>query len=186
MAKDINRGFPMPINNLLECEITYLSRCNITRGFSNKIYNLKIINMDMKRPVKPTQEEIEAFTEKLDSFHESIIGKPTNNESFNVKYTYTVTKVVELDGVDRDRINTLLNDSNVKSINIVKNENTQHLVGTNQPYSPPQPKEYYVSWGPDSETEQTELTAEQFERFIKTAVINNKDISNFMVKRIKR
>lgn len=66
------------------------------------------------------------------------------------------------------------------------NENTQHLVGTNQPYSPPQPKEYYVSWGPDSEMEQTEFTAEQFERFIKTAVINNKDISNFMVKRIKR
>lgn len=115
MAKDINHGFLMPINNLLECETIYLSRCNVC--------NLKIINMDIRRPIKPTQEEIKAFTEKLDNFHESIIGKPTNNESFNVKYTYTVTKVVELDGVDRDRINTLLNDSNVKSINIVKNEN---------------------------------------------------------------
>lgn len=64
------------------------------------------------------------------------------------------------------------------------NENTKHLIGTTEPYSPSQPKEYYVLWGPDSEMEQTQYTAEEFENFIKTAVICNKDISNFTVKRI--
>lgn len=64
-------------------------------------------------------------------------------------------------------------------------KNTARLLGIDQPYLPPQPKEYYVSWGPDSEMEQTEFTADEFERFIKTTVINNKDVSNFMVRRIQ-
>lgn len=71
------------------------------------------------------------------------------------------------------------------SLIIPYNEQTAHLIGTNRPYSPPQPKEYYVSQGPDSEMQETEFTAEEFENFIKTAVIRNKDISNFMVRRIK-
>lgn len=64
------------------------------------------------------------------------------------------------------------------------NEETAHLLGTTQPYEPAKPKEYHVSWGPDSEMQQTEYTAEELENFIKTAVIHNKNISNFTVRRI--
>jgi hypothetical protein len=64
------------------------------------------------------------------------------------------------------------------------NENTAHLVGTTKPYTPPQPKTYHVEWGIDSQMEQQDYTDEEFENFIKTAVLRNKDISNFKVTRI--
>ena len=64
------------------------------------------------------------------------------------------------------------------------NENTAHLVGTTKPYAPPQPKTYHVEWGLDSQMEQQDYTDEEFENFIKTAVLRNKDISNFKVTRI--
>lgn len=64
------------------------------------------------------------------------------------------------------------------------NENTAHLVGTAKPYTPPQPKTYHVEWGLDSQMEQQDYTDEEFENFIKIAVLRNKDISNFKVTRI--
>ena len=64
------------------------------------------------------------------------------------------------------------------------NEETKHLVGTTKPYAPPQPKTYHVEWGLDSQMEQQDYTDEEFENFIKTAVLRNKDISNFKVTRI--
>ena len=64
------------------------------------------------------------------------------------------------------------------------NEETKHLVGTNKPYTKPQPKTYHVEWGMDSQMEQQDYTDEEFENFIKTAVLRNKDISNFKVTRI--
>ena len=64
------------------------------------------------------------------------------------------------------------------------NEETKHLVGTTKPYTPPQPKTYHVEWGLDSQMEQQDYTDEEFENFIKTAVLRNKDISNFKVTRI--
>ena len=64
------------------------------------------------------------------------------------------------------------------------NEETKHLVGTNKPYVKPQPKTYHVEWGLDSQMEQQDYTDEEFENFIKTAVLRNKDISNFKVTRI--
>lgn len=64
------------------------------------------------------------------------------------------------------------------------NEETKHLVGTNKPYTKPQPKTYHIEWGLDSQMEQQDYTDEEFENFIKTAVLKNKDISNFKVTRI--
>ena len=64
------------------------------------------------------------------------------------------------------------------------NEETKHLLGTNKPYTKPQPKTYHVEWGLDSQMEQQDYTDEEFESFIKIAVLRNKDISNFKVTRI--
>ena len=64
------------------------------------------------------------------------------------------------------------------------NEETAHLIGTNKPYTPPQPKTYHVEWGMDSQMEQQDYTDEEFKNFIETAVLRNKDISNFKVTRI--
>lgn len=61
------------------------------------------------------------------------------------------------------------------------NEETAHLINTNEPYIPPQPKEYHV-W---SNSFDEWMTEDEFQNFIKTAVINNKDITDFHVLRIK-
>jgi hypothetical protein len=64
------------------------------------------------------------------------------------------------------------------------NENTAHLVGTTKPYTPPQPKTYWVEWVSNGDAHRVEYTDEEFENFIKTAVLHNKDIQNFNVRRI--
>ena len=64
------------------------------------------------------------------------------------------------------------------------NENTAHLLGTLLPYeeSVKEPKEYHV-W--TSGTFNQWFTKAEFENFIKTAVINNKDIRDFHVLYVK-
>lgn len=62
------------------------------------------------------------------------------------------------------------------------NEETAHLIGTNEPYKKPEPKEYHV-W--TSGTFNEWFTKTEFENFIKTAVINNKDIKDFHVLYVK-
>ena len=59
------------------------------------------------------------------------------------------------------------------------NENTAHLLGTNKPYEEPEPKVWRVVNSPASFDET--YTNEELSNFIKTAVINNKDITNFHV-----
>ena len=59
------------------------------------------------------------------------------------------------------------------------NEETKHLIGTTNEYEPEEPKKWEVR-------SQNGLFAEKFTskellRFIETAVINNKDITNFNV-----
>lgn len=61
------------------------------------------------------------------------------------------------------------------------NENTAHLVGTTKPYTLPQPKTFIVSWPTSNGQRRVEYTDEEFEHFIKTAVLHNKDIQNFTV-----
>ena len=64
------------------------------------------------------------------------------------------------------------------------NENTAHLIGTTEAYTPPQPKTFIVSWPTSNGRHRVEYTDEEFEHFIKTAVLHNKDIQNFEVSRI--
>lgn len=60
----------------------------------------------------------------------------------------------------------------------------EHLLGTNKDYNntPCEPKEYHV-W--TSGTFNEWFTKTEFEKFIKTAVINNKDIKDFHVLYVK-
>lgn len=62
------------------------------------------------------------------------------------------------------------------------NEETAHLVNTTEPYEQPQPKEYHV-WNSGAFDEW--MTEDEFQNFIKTAVIHNKDITDFHVLRVK-
>ena len=64
------------------------------------------------------------------------------------------------------------------------NEETKHLVGTNKPYVKPQPKTYWVEWIQNGNAHRVNYTDEEFENFIKTAVLHNKDIQNFNVRKI--
>lgn len=59
------------------------------------------------------------------------------------------------------------------------NENTAHLIGTNELYKEPEPKVWRVT-NPSVSFDEV-YTAEELSNFIKTAVINNKDITNFHV-----
>lgn len=62
------------------------------------------------------------------------------------------------------------------------NEETKHLLGTTDDYQKQEPKEYHV-W--TSGTFNQWFTKAEFENFIKTAVINNKDIKDFHVLYVK-
>lgn len=64
------------------------------------------------------------------------------------------------------------------------NENTAHLLGTTKAYTPPQPKTYWVEWVSNGDAHRVEYTDEELENFIKTAVLHNKDIQNFNVRKI--
>ena len=64
------------------------------------------------------------------------------------------------------------------------NENTAHLVGTNKPYTPQQPKTYWIEWVQNGDAHRVEYTGEELENFIKIVVLHNKDIQNFNVRKI--
>lgn len=57
------------------------------------------------------------------------------------------------------------------------NENTAHLLGTNQPYKEPEPKVWKVTCHKDNKI--LHFTNDEFKYFIENAVINNKDIQWF-------
>lgn len=58
------------------------------------------------------------------------------------------------------------------------NENTAHLVGTNESYKEPEPKEWQIMGTGYNDL----LTAEELINFIQGAVINNKDITDFRIR----
>lgn len=65
------------------------------------------------------------------------------------------------------------------------NEETAHLLGTTKPYTAPQPKTYQVIFiAQNGDKHQVSYTDDEFKKFIETAVLNNKDVSNFDVRRI--
>mgnify|MGYP003404955320 CR=1 FL=1 len=63
------------------------------------------------------------------------------------------------------------------------NEETKHLYNTNNSYQKPEQKEYHV-W--TSGTFNEWMTESEFKNFIETAVIHNKDITDFHVLRIRQ
>lgn len=60
------------------------------------------------------------------------------------------------------------------------NKETAHLLGTNEPYIKPEPKEWYI----DSRDglEKYDFTTKEFEQFLTNAVVNNKDVTDFRVR----
>lgn len=58
------------------------------------------------------------------------------------------------------------------------NENTAHLLGTNQPYKEPESKEWQIMGTGYNDL----LTAEELMHFIQHAVINNKDVTDFRIR----
>ena len=60
------------------------------------------------------------------------------------------------------------------------NENTAHLIGTSKPYKEPEPKVWQIM----STGYNDIMTSEELSNFIKTAVINNKDITDFRIRYI--
>lgn len=65
------------------------------------------------------------------------------------------------------------------------NENTAHLLGTTKPYELPQPKTYNVIFiAENGDRHQVPYTDDEFKKFIEIAVLNNKDVSNFDVRKI--
>ena len=58
------------------------------------------------------------------------------------------------------------------------NENTAHLVGTNEPYEEPEPKVWQIM----STGYNKLLTSEELTNFIQNAVINNKDVTDFRIR----
>lgn len=61
------------------------------------------------------------------------------------------------------------------------NEETSHLVGMCEPYKR---KTYNVEWETANGQHSVAYTDEEFEKFIKIAVLRNKDIQNFNVRKI--
>ena len=84
----------------------------------------------------------------------------------------------------RDDIGNHVCISGVWNYCISYNEETAHLLGTIKPYEQPKPKTYQVEWVSGNKIGKVEYTDEEFENFIKTAVLHNKDISNFNVRKI--
>lgn len=58
------------------------------------------------------------------------------------------------------------------------NENTAHLVGTNEPYEEPEPKVWQIMSAGYNKL----LTSEELTNFIQNAVINNKDVTDFRIR----
>lgn len=79
----------------------------------------------------------------------------------------------------RDNIGNHVCISGVWTYCIPYNEQTAHLVGTNKPYEEPEPKVWRVT-NPSVSFDET-YTEKELSNFIKTAVIDNKNITNFHV-----
>lgn len=58
------------------------------------------------------------------------------------------------------------------------NEETAHLIGTDEPYKEPEPKEWQIMGTGYNDL----LTTEELIHFIQGAVINNKDVTDFRIR----
>lgn len=124
MINNINSGKNILIRNLPECDVRYLQRPNLqyTEHFcaiNKPICDLKILNNDMKRPLIPPYLDKERQSNKETDITQSCDNEPQSS-SFEL-YSVTYTKVIEnKEALNMHQITALLNDPNVKSINIKK------------------------------------------------------------------
>lgn len=126
MINNINSGKSIAVNNLPECDVRYLQRPNLqyTEHFcaiNKPICDLKILNYnDMKnRPPIPPYLDNERQSSKETDITPSCDNEPQSS-SFEL-YSVTYTKVIEnKEALNIHQITALLNDPNIKSINIKK------------------------------------------------------------------
>ena len=129
MANDINHGYFVKLCDLPECDVRYLQRPNLqyTQHFcaiNKPICDLKILNMSRERHIR-NRPSIPPYLDNEGKSSESIDITPScDNEpqhsSFEL-YSVTYTKVIEnKEALNMHQITALLNDPNVKSINIKK------------------------------------------------------------------
>lgn len=125
MANDINNGYFVKLCNLPECDVRYLQRPNLqyTEHFcaiNKPICDLKILNMSRERHMRnrpsipPHEEEVRRLKTKKE------LDNEPQSSSFKL-YSVTYIKVIEnKETLNMHQITALLNDPNVKSINIKK------------------------------------------------------------------
>ena len=130
MINNINSGKNILIRNLPECDVRYLQRPNLqyTEYFcaiNKPICDLKILNNMSRekhmrnRPSIPPYLDNERQSSKETDITPSCDNKPQSS-SFEL-YSVTYTKVIEnKEALNMHQITALLNDPNVKSINIKK------------------------------------------------------------------
>lgn len=121
MINNINSGKSITINNLPECDVRYLQRTGYHLNSNPGICDLKILNNnDMKqRPSIPPYLDNERQSSKETDITPSCDNEPQSS-SFEL-YSVTYTKVIEnKEALNMHQITALLNDPNVKSINIKK------------------------------------------------------------------
>lgn len=122
MANDINHGYFVKLCNLPECDVRYLQKTGYHCNWENPgICDLKILNdNDMRnRPSIPPYLDNERKSSETIDITPSCDNEPQNS-SFEL-YSVTYTKVIEnKEALNMHQITALLNDPNVKSINIKK------------------------------------------------------------------
>ena len=123
LPNDINEGYHLKLNGIPECDVRYLQRPNLeyTEHFvaTNKpICKLKILSMKEILRVRPNLRDERKSNETIDI--KSSCNDEPQSSSFEL-YSVTYTKVIEnKEALNIHQITALLNDPNVKSINIKK------------------------------------------------------------------
>lgn len=123
LPNDINEGCHIKLTGIPECDVRYLQRPNLqyTEHFVSTckpICKLKILNMQEILRVRPNLRDERKSSETVD-ITPSYDNAPQDS-SFEL-YSVTYTKVIEnKEALNMHQITALLNDPNVKSINIKK------------------------------------------------------------------
>lgn len=129
LPNDINEGCYIKLTGIPECDIRYLQRPNLqyTEHFcaiNKPICDLKILNMSRERHMR-NRPSIPPYLDNERKSSETIDITPSGDNapqdpSFEL-YSVTYTKVIEnKEALNIHQITALLNDPNIKSINIKK------------------------------------------------------------------
>ena len=160
------------------CEIRYLQKNRLEYGkyfiaINKPIRNLKITNMEAVKSIPPY----------LDNERES---KPNNMKKHQFKpFDQVLVRDSNL-GLWRANFYSHLNNNNdhvcisgIWSYCIPYNEQTAHLIDTNEPYKEPEPKVWKIRCHADNKV--FHFTNDELKHFIENTVINNRDTQWFTV-----